>query len=216
MVAYFCHETNQWNRFESKTSYLPPPIATVTSMSVGDTILKNKKTRSGFTSFTKRRIFCFSTSFHYYSVFLLQLILSTPTSHLGSVAFPSFTLVIDIALRNLTLFLSVPEVIQGFFSAPPLPSLFHQSLHPQLAVEPTCVHSPPVLGERIVISLTRRVLEKKKKKGYRIESLVNHPQPALTAQISLRDGTVARVYSRAGSSRPRILTMPRILHAPAA
>ena len=189
-------------------------MATVTSMSVGDTILKNKKTRSGFTSFTQPRIFCFSTSFHT-SVFLLELILSTPTSHLGSFAFPSFTLVIDIALRNLTLFLSVPEVTQGFFSAPPLPSLFLQSLHPQLAVEPTCEHSPPVLGERIVISLTRRVLEKRKKKGYRIESLVN-PQPALTAQISLRDGTVARVYSRAESSRPRILTMPRILHAPAA
>ena len=190
MVAYFCHETNQWNRFESKTSYLPPPIATVTSMSVGDTILKNKKTRSGFTSFTKRRIFCFSTSFHYYSVFLLQLILSTPTSHLGSVAFPSFTLVIDIALRNLTLFLSVPEVIQGFFSAPPLPSLFHQSLHPQLAVEPTCVHSPPVLGERIVISLTRRVLEKKKKKGCLALLLPAwsglHPRPAAPAWSGLQ------------------------------
>lgn len=185
MVDYFCHETNQWNRFESKTSYLPPrwqlshPCLSVIPFS-----RIRKPDLISLHSHTQPRIFCFSTSFHT-SVFLLELILSTPTSHLGSFAFPSFTLVIDIALRNLTLFLSVPEVTQGFFSAPPLPSLFLQSLHPQLAVEPTCVHSPPVLGERIVISLTRRVLEKRKKKGYRIESLVN-PQPALTAQISLR------------------------------
>ncbi len=116
------------------------------------------------------------------------------------------TLFFDMALHTLTMLPSVPEVIQAFFSAPPLPTLFLQSLHPQIAVEPTCVHSRPIRGERVVISLTRRELAKIQKKKTANEVVGN--------SIRRPTAVFADPHGHGESNAPSLLLTGRVLPSP--